>query len=234
MDDFIINPGSGDGVHSHPRISGEISSVKLTPLDTQALVEGAKVEHTTVHGALCAAVISVARSLKAEWNDKKLQLMSPVCARKKLNAGEEFFLCITTKPVFFDPNSEEDFWSLAREAKQGLNGVENLSHVVEFNEILQHVAFNQQQVPPVLEVLKQAFSHELMVSNLGQLKFSTQIGNFKITDLWGPMILSGRGDAQTIGAITCNGSLHLTAISENPLIGLLGKVGDLLREASQG
>ena len=59
-----------------------------------------------------------------------------------------------------------------------------------------------------------------MVTNLGKLKYETNFGTLKLKAVYGPIVRSGKGKEQTIGAISSNGSLCLTNTSDDPIDGL--------------
>lgn len=86
----------------------------------------------------------------------------------------------------------------------------------------------------MLAALKLAFNHHIMVTNLVKVRYKTDFGPLKLDALYGPMVRSGNGMEQTIGALTTNGSLGLTNTSDNPMPGLLVEMEKILQEACQG
>ncbi|CAG4995522.1 hypothetical protein DYBT9275_01658 [Dyadobacter sp. CECT 9275] len=86
----------------------------------------------------------------------------------------------------------------------------------------------------MLDALKQAFNHHIMVANLVRVRYSTDFGSLKLKALYGPMVRSGKGMEQTIGALTTNGSLCLTNTSDTPIPGLLAEIEHILAKACQG
>jgi hypothetical protein len=77
-----------------------------------------------------------------------------------------------------------------------------------------------------------AFSETMLVSNLGQLPYSSSIGNLTIEALWAPVVLRGHDGEQTIGLSTVNGALHLVHSSWYPLPGFLEEIEHRLQKAS--
>src|ERR1700704_3192981 len=73
--------------------------------------------------------------------------------------------------------------------------------------------------------------HEALLTSLGHLPFGGQCGHVELKALWGPCVLSGFEDEQTIGAATVDGSLCLTHTSHTPRDGLLEAMGGVLSEA---
>lgn len=86
----------------------------------------------------------------------------------------------------------------------------------------------------MIDALKQAFNHHIMVTNLGKVTYKTDFGILKLGSLYGPMVRSGKEMEQTIGALTTNGSLGLTNTSDNPIPGLVVEMKKILMEACQG
>jgi len=85
----------------------------------------------------------------------------------------------------------------------------------------------------MLDALKQAFNHHIMVTNLVRVRYKTDFGPLKLEALYGPMVRSGKGMEQTIGALTSNGSLCLTNTSDTPIPGLLVEMEKILQDACQ-
>jgi len=70
-----------------------------------------------------------------------------------------------------------------------------------------------------------------MLSNLGRLPFDTTFGHLKLENLWAPCALRGIEGEQTLGAVSVNGSLHLTHTSPMPIPGMLAGLEEELRKA---
>ena len=63
------------------------------------------------------------------------------------------------------------------------------------------------------------------------VKYNTDFVNLKLKAIYVPMLRSGKGKEQTIGAISTNGQLVLTNTSDNPIPGLLREMQDILANA---
>lgn len=85
----------------------------------------------------------------------------------------------------------------------------------------------------MLEVLKTAFNHHIMVTNLVKVRYKTDFGPLKLESVYGPMVRSGKGMEQTVGALTTNGSLCLTNTSDTPIPNLLAEMEKILEEVCQ-
>ncbi|PQA54527.1 condensation domain-containing protein [Siphonobacter curvatus] len=211
-----------------------ISSLRISEQTTRTIVERAKQEQTTVHGALCAAVVLASRKMRAEWREVKMELVSPICTRGALQLDDNFGLNITTQSVFFENEQKLSFWALARLAKAGLEGTHSVEYVANYVSFFRSIVFGTNDLQQMIEVLKTAFNHQIMVTNLVKVKYNTDFGKLKLNALYGPMVRSGKGMEQTIGALTTNGSLCLTNTSDSPIPGLLGEMENILQQACQG
>ncbi|WP_108244471.1 condensation domain-containing protein [Muricauda brasiliensis] len=209
----------------------KISSHRLSKELTNNLLKRAREEYTTVHGALCAAVLIACRAMRKEWAKKKIELISPICSRRALQLDDNYGLNITTHPVYFEGDQEFSFWQLARFAKAGLAGTDTKEHVKNYINFFRDLTYNTTDLNKIIEVLKEAFNQEIMVTNLGLIKYRTDFGSLKLKTLYGPMVRSGKGMEQTIGAITSNGSLCLTNTSDTPIEGLLQEMENILTRA---
>lgn len=214
-------------------VAPKVSSIRLDEATTSRLIEKAREEETTVHGAICAAVLFAVRSIRTQWSDRKIELISPICARGPLKLDDNYGLNITTHAVYFEGEQQLKFWEVARQAKAGLAGTDTEEHVKNYLNFFRGIAFNSNDIQKMIDILKNAFNHEIMVTNLGKLKYDTDFGKLKIKAVYGPMVRSGKGQEQTVGALTSNGVLCLTNTSDNPIEGLLNAVVKTLQQACE-
>jgi NRPS condensation-like uncharacterized protein len=210
-----------------------VSSHRISENDTRIIVERARQENTTVHGALCAAALLATRKMRSAWRDTRMELVSPICTRAALNLDDNFGLNITTQSVFFEKENLS-FWDLARLAKAGLDGTNSAEYVTGYLSFFRDIVFGHNDVQQMLDALKLAFNHHIMVTNLVKVRYKTGFGTLKLEALYGPMVRSGKGMEQTIGAVTTDGSLSLTNTSDTPIPRLLGEIEKILQEACQG
>lgn len=216
---------------SNRMVAPKVSSLCFSVEQTKRLIEKARLEKTTVHGAICAAVVMAGRKTRVAWSDVKIELISPICTRGALRLDDNFGLNITTHPVFFENEQDLSFWELARTAKAGLDGTFSEEHVRNYLGFFRELTFGHNNIQQMLEILKGAFNHQIMVTNLVKVKYDTNFGELKLKSLYGPMVRSGKGMEQTVGAVSTNGSLALTNTSDNPIDGLLEAIESLLTEA---
>lgn len=211
-------------------VCGQIEAFKLSEALTTKLTEYSKAEKTSVHGTLSAAVLLAGRKLQKDWNEKTVQLMSPVNVRKALNVGEECGLFVITEPFALQPDQALAFWDIARLVKTGF-AMDKRAYTKAFTEGIQQLIFHIPDTNQIIDILKKNFNHQVMISNLGQLPYGSDFGKLKIKDFWGPIVLTGLGHVLTIGAVTVNGSLHLTNTSELLLPQLFETIEEILQAA---
>ncbi|MBZ4041247.1 hypothetical protein [Flavobacterium hibisci] len=67
--------------------------------------------------------------------------------------------------------------------------------------------------------------------NLIRVKYQTDFGTSKLKSIYDPMVYSGKSMEQTIGAISTNDHICLTATSYNPISGILKEMQHILSES---
>ena len=210
-----------------------VSSHRFSENSTHNITERARQENTSVHGAICAAVLMASRKMRPEWDETRMKLVSPICTRGALDLDDNFGLNITTQSVFFEQQRHLSFWDLARLAKVGLGGTSSVEYTTGYLSFFRGIVFGHNDMQQMLDALKQAFNHHIMVTNLVRVRYKTDFGKLKLKALYGPMVRSGKGMEQTIGALTSNGSLCLTNTSDTPIPGLLAEIEHILEKACQ-
>jgi hypothetical protein len=211
---------------ARPRVRG----LCLTPSLTASLGDRARQEGTTVHGALCAALVNAGRRVTLGWQDVPVRILSPINIRQVLGVGENCGVFINAASSVSDL-AVTDFWELARQAKADVASGQTRASVEARISHLRHVVGNGLDVAAASDFMAVAFAHEALLTNLGHLPFGGQFGHVELKALWGPCVLAGFEDEETIGAATVDGSLCLTHTSHTPRDGLLEAVGGILIEA---
>jgi hypothetical protein len=209
--------------------SPTVSSLRLAASLTDKLKEACRQEDTTIHGALCAALVMAGRRLELSWDGSDLRVMSSVSIRRLLHLSDEHMLALGGGEVTVPANETAAFWPLARMLKAGISDVQEEAGVTPLIERANAVVAAGLTVESSSELLKLAFAAQTMVSNLGQLPFDTQFGDFQLRAVWGPAALRGVAGEQTLGAITVHGSLHLVHTSFVPIRGLLRGIRDVIQ-----
>jgi hypothetical protein len=209
----------------------QVQRLSLVPFLTSMLQNRAKEEGTTVHGALCAALVLAGRQIDFGWHDNPLRVRSSVSIRSLLKLEEHCMLAIGGGEVTVDPEATTKFWELARFMKSELSGVQTREGAALPLNAAHRAVLSGVDAQRAPHLLKRAFGGQAMVTNLGRLSFDTVFGRLRLESLWGPAVLRGVEGEQTIGAATINGSLNLLHTSYAPLPALLMNIEAVLIKA---
>jgi hypothetical protein len=210
-----------------------VDGVRLTPELTSMLVERARKEGTTVHGALCAALVLAGREASRDWDGKPVRILSPFSLRKQLGVGEDCGAFVWATGVTMPLAPVAEFWEMARYAKSSLAGKQPLERVAMEMRGLGQAVESGIDVAGASQLLAQGFPCELLLTNLGNLPIQFDTGELKLKALWGPSVLMGFEGEQTVGAATTNDSLCLLHTSFAPIPSLLERTERILRSACE-
>jgi NRPS condensation-like uncharacterized protein len=208
-----------------------VEAVRLTRETTRGLRERARVERSTLHGALCAALTAAASTLVPGWSDVPLRVLSPIDVRRRmLNSSEHIALCVTAV-ILDDESSTQDFWSMARSFSDRLEPAKSVEGISALVAMVHDLGSPISTVQQAQEFLAQGFSAEILLTNLGAVEFKDTYGPLTLHALWGPSVHTGFAMGQTVGAVTVGDQLHLLHTSYEPASGLLDEASSLLNAA---
>jgi NRPS condensation-like uncharacterized protein len=208
-----------------------VNALCLTREATRSLRELARSEGTTVQGALCAAVTTAAAKVVPGWADACLRVLSPIDVRgRMLNGSEHFGLCVTAA-VLEDERTTDGFWSRARSFSDRLEPAAASESISTNMAMLHNVMSQISTVQQAEQFLAQAFSAEILLTNLGAIEYKETYGSLALDAVWGPAVHSGFARGQTIGTVTVRDQLRLLHTSYGPANDLLSEVSLLLRTA---
>jgi hypothetical protein len=210
-----------------------VEAVRLTPELTRMLVERARKEGTTVHGALCAALVLAGREASRDWDSNQVRILSPFSLRKQLGVGEDCGAFVWATGVTMPLAPIAEFWEMARFAKCSLAGKQPLERVKMEMQGLGQAVESGIDVAGAAQLLAQGFPCELLLTNLGNLPIQFDTGELNLKALWGPSVLMGFEGEQTVGVATTNDSLCLLHTSFAPIPSLLERTERILRSACE-
>ena len=208
-----------------------VEGMKLAAEQTTALQRRAREEGVTVHAAISAALIIAGRALDDSWRNSPLRIMSPAEIRDILGLKDQCMVSIGGGEISIGPGGSTTFWDLARFAKDGLSAVKSRENIAGKIDLQSTTVSSNLTVEQAFQLKRNAFNAQVMFSNLGRLPFDSNFGSLKLETLWAPCALRGIEGEQTLGAVTVNGSLHLTHTRPAPIPGLLAGVEEVLRKA---
>jgi NRPS condensation-like uncharacterized protein len=212
--------------NARPRVKG----LRLSAGLTSSVRDRARQEGTTVHGALCAALVLASRDVSAAWREIPLRILSPINARPLLDAGESCGVFLGATTSVFDRQAM-DFWDIARDARIGVAANQTSENIAAQLSAFRQVVGNGAEVATVAEFGTKVFASEVMLTNLGSLSFDRQFGPVTLKAMFGPAVVTGFEGQQTIGVATVNGALCLLHTSHTPPEGLLEKMQSVLAHA---
>jgi len=212
--------------NAHPTVKG----LRLSPGLTSSVRDRARREGTTVHGALCAALVLASREVFSAWREMPLRIFSPINARPLLGVGESCGVFLGATTSVFDRQAM-DFWDIARDARIGVAVNQTSENIAAQLSAFRRVVGNGADVATVAEFVAEAFASEVLLTNLGNLSFERQFGPVTLKAVFGPAVVTGFEGHQTIGVATVNGALCLLHTSHTPPEGLLKKMQSVLAQA---
>lgn len=213
-----------------------VRRLKLSRELTGRIAQRAREERTTIHGALCSALLKSGVSAMPIWRNKQIKLVTPVDLRRRHRIEDDCSLIATGTRAVLPPGFDGPFWVSAREIMRALNVPEAIESAGKATRDMSQLLANGLDVAGALKLRQSALQRDLTVSNLGRLRFEPPAGPFRLTALWGPSVplgLADEQDSQVIGVATVNGSAHLMLTSLAPAPSLLEIAHELLVRACE-
>jgi hypothetical protein len=216
-----------------PRKTVHIDRLKFSSELSEKLIQKSKNEQTTVHGALSAAIVLAIERLETSTDTEPVRILHPLSARKTLKIGDDFGLFISFVPLPYDSSAHPTFWDFARHVRKDIATMQNAEWIKSGIEGTRGLFYNGMDVEAIEQALYQGTVHEIMLTNLGQLSFSSDFGPLQLKSIWGPMALTLHQAARTIGVATFNGALTLTLTGSTSTQSLLKTVEEIIEESCQ-
>ncbi|MEQ8468462.1 phthiocerol/phthiodiolone dimycocerosyl transferase family protein [Coleofasciculus sp. E1-EBD-02] len=199
---------------------------KLEPEFTNRIISSCKKQNTTVHGALCAAMLlTVAETIKGEDRDLYLNCRSSVDLRRRLNppvSDETIAMVVSALTTFHEIREDKPFWELAREVtqqiKEKLETSELYNVVLSYKKGTEFLLNNPEKIP---------FS--VFITNIGRVRIPSDYGLFKLEEISYALSLTAMGSVFAVAVSTfeekmmLNFIYSLPAISQNKIEKLIKK-----------
>src|SRR5262249_11580452 len=134
-----------------------IEAMCLTPELTQMLVERAREEGTTVHGALCAALVLAGREASRDWDSNEVRILSPFSLSKQVAIAEDCGVFVRASGVAMPLTPFAELWEMARFAKTSLAGKQPLERVAMEMRGLEQAVESGIDVAGAAQLLAQGF-----------------------------------------------------------------------------
>jgi hypothetical protein len=198
-----------------------VESLRLDEALTSSIRRRARAEETTLHGALCAAVIRTSRTISSVWEQETIRLLSPINVRNQCEVDDTSSMCIGAAIIPVAAGQELDLWSLARSIKLEHAGPRSRAGLTLALQMISDAVTEISDVDGALDFIEPIFAYQVAVSNVGELLRPRKASAVRITSMWGPSNLLGFEGEQLVGAITVNDCLHLLHTAYSPLPHLL-------------
>ena len=208
-----------------------IETLKLDAALTNKLVARARSENTTVHGALCSAVVRAGRMFSQAWRQKPVRVLSNINVRRDTGVGNSSALYFAAGITPVGPENTEEFWPLARRFTDALPAQRSRRALQFAAKAMTQTVLQGLDVKGAQQFLAQGMPFEVIISNIGRLNFDGRLGDLHLRSVWGMSSITGWNDEQIVGVVTLNGQLHMTYTSQTSIPSLLPAIEQLLREA---
>ena len=216
-------------LHAMPPIRVFRFLVPRTDLDV--ILAACRVRSVSFHSALLVALAKTALSSSEQESSEGIRALSPVDIRSKVNCeGSVGMLFVLHRVVINDAPS---FWEDVARVSESLGpaGIDEAARA--FYTLAEHlVAEEHSAMSHIAGIGGTEFVHDLMVTNYGVLDWRGE-GAYSIEDMFTAGI-AGSFDTQKVSALTFEGNLHLTLVSQNPIPNLLQSSTQALLSASKG
>jgi hypothetical protein len=223
-------PGLPSFAAQRPRMP-HVEGTRLAPEQTTALQRRAREEGVTIHAAISAALAIAGRAIDERWRNNPLRIMSPAEIRDVLGLKDQCMVSFGGGEISIAPGGSMTFWDLARFAKDGLSAVKSIANISGMIDLQSAAVSSNLTVEQAFQLKRSSLNAQVMFTNLGRLPFDSTFGFLTLESLWAPCALRGIEGEQTLGAVTVNGSLHLTHTSPAPISGLLAGIREELSKA---
>lgn len=160
-----------------------VRRLKLSRELTGRIAQRAREERTTIHGALCSALLKSGVSAMPIWRNKQIKLVTPVDLRRRHRIEDDCSLIATGTRAVLPPGFDGPFWVSAREIMRALNVPEAIESAGKATRDMSQLLANGPDVAGALKLRQSALQRDLTVSNLGRLRFEPPAGPFTLTAL---------------------------------------------------
>jgi hypothetical protein len=213
--------------------AGRKPTVVLRSLSIEATLELAatvRAHGSTVHAALAAAFVLAMRRLTPHFQVAPLRMISPVNTRSELDAPNGLGLYFASPQSSFEPANATNFWDIASQARADIVASSSRDALVGSTAAMRSLTRQGLSNRDAAAMLKDAFAMDILLTNLGRTPFASNFGKLSLERVWGPAVLAGLEDTQTVGVITTNDQLSLTLTSRHPLPHLLEMAVSILAD----
>ncbi|WIE74181.1 hypothetical protein [Curtobacterium sp. MCJR17_020] len=193
---------------------------------TDRLVARARLEGTTVHGAIVTAAaqaLSEARDLSA------VQTLTPFDLRPILRSEPDVVDHHTATITVSSAPAEAVFWDVARATTTELSAARSTAGVAAGSQAIQQYIHPNGDTDTAIDFLG-LLAFDLSVSNVKVLEVPEEL-EIRPAAAWGPTLLCQIKDETMIGVTTYGEVLRMISVSHSPVHGYLDDVVRRLEDA---
>lgn len=211
-----------------------VSTLAFDRAFTARAVHCARENGTTMHGAICAALVC---STAADIGKDTFAITSPFNLREMLDIDQRnCALLVSVGTVRFPLRNRRGltgsaFWTLARQATA------DLAPARTPDGVLRGLGAFETVLPPATADSRLAcgmmgsFQYDAVVSNLGALPIPTTVGSVRLEAFWGPSVQGRFTNERVIGAASLDGQLRIVQTTPSHIPPFLDDLRRLLEEA---
>ncbi|MDN3548150.1 hypothetical protein [Mucilaginibacter aquaedulcis] len=200
--------------NNHIKTSDYVLHWKLDEDKTLAVTDDCKSAGTTVHAAVCVALLQAFQKLHGV--KAKGKIISPANIRRfipEIKEDNMFAFAPIVELTLDKKSSNSDFWNLARKIKTDLT-----AKIKEMNvyEMLWIGEYMHSTVNKMIKVLKASDgSHDITFSNMGKLNIPETYHTFKLETVYSPTVAFPWRNANTLITTTFKNQMDFTFMSND-------------------
>jgi hypothetical protein len=204
--------------------SPQVANIDIEPRDVETLLARCREERTTVQGGLLAAV------LRALGNAPASRCLAPVSVRHLCPPiADDFGLYIAAGTATLDGQSDSDFWSVARRAREEVGNALDPHALRSRAAAMISLASQNRGRRCTYQDYRRGVNYHAVLSNLGRFPLMPRVRQFRVTAIY-PVLNIELEPVIAVG--TAGGRMSLTLTSHgSPGIDLLGSiVGEVMNQ----
>lgn len=183
----------------------------LSPEETESMVTRCREESTTVHGAICAAVLKAAASQMDSYRDGKpvtISCMSAVDLRQFLSppVGEEVGFYVSMVITAHRIGTDAHFWDVARNVRKAVHQAIGSGEAFVFISLLDKLIKGATPDDFMKRAVK-FYPAALLVTNVGRLEISQQYGSLVLEGLHFTLANKAASEHFNTAVVTCGNKL---------------------------
>lgn len=190
----------------------QVEGTILPSETTAALIHRCREEGTTVHAAICTAVLfAIALEQKAAV-EQTLKCFSPMNLRPYLqsNLEQDCGTYIAPGLTTHSIGAESLFWQTARSLKSELATQMESNYLLNLAQRHELLVSAKPDPKFVQQIFLKRCTSDAMVTNLGRLAIPQQFGHLSLQAIYGPVVRSGFAQERVLGIATLDNRLSFT------------------------